>query len=406
MPIKFICESCSSALEVQERFAGQLVCCPDCDQPNRAPHVSRRRSSRRNTVRSDYDPDDYGPVIRPKRQSKKKKKSNASGLLPLVIGATILGVVLMCAGIVTLMWPDISSSVATAAKSVESGPTSTPRFPELGMPVRTFDSGVRTYFVDFGRANSSGLPGYQAKLRVYMPAGNHGAQSLPCVLVAPAGTNLIRGSDMDADDYHKETLPYARAGYVTIFYSLDGALENDLDPEQVVRSYRQFKAVDAGVVNGKNAIEFALARIPEVDPTRIYTAGHSSAGTLSLLMATRDKRVAGCIAYAPCADVESFLAELLRASDVEVAFPGIGQFLSLTSPMNSAGELTCPLFLFHVDDDQIAPIGESRRYLARVGTPKSDITFLRVPSGGHYEPMIEDGIPAAIEKLNEWSRAN
>ena len=41
----------------------------------------------------------------------------------------------------------------------------------------------------------------------------------------------------------------------------------------------------AGLVNARNALEFVLARVPEVDPKRIYAAGHSSAGTLALLFA-------------------------------------------------------------------------------------------------------------------------
>ena len=280
-----------------------------------------------------------------------------------------------------------------------------PQFPELGASVRSFPSGVQTWYVDLAQAKGTNqTPGFGMKMRVYRPAGDHAAKSLSCVLVAPAGTNLLVGNDMDADDYHDETLPYAENGIVTIFYSLDGGvgdLESASDA-QFAAGYRKFRAARAGLVNGRNALEFALAKLPEVNPNRIYSAGHSSAGTLSLLLASHEKRIAGCIAYAPCSDVEHFLEEIEGDAAAGFLLPKVGEFIKRSSPKNHASRLTCPLFVFHAADDAVSPVTESASYVQTVGTPKNQTEFVRVPGGGHYQPMVDEGIPAAIRKIQQW----
>ena len=266
---------------------------------------------------------------------------------------------------------------------------------------------MQTYFVDLGQANDAKqTPGFGMKIRVYRPGGEHAPKSLPCVLVAPAGTNLLVGNDMDADDYHDETLPYAETGIVTIFYSIDGGVGDmeSASDAQFVAGYRKFRAARAGLVNGRNALEYALAKFPEVDPQRIYSAGHSSAGTLSLLLASHEKRIAGCIAYAPCSDVEHFLQDITGDAAAGFLLPKVGEFIKRSSPKNHASRLTCPLFVFHANDDAVSPVDESASYVAAVGTPKNQLEFVRVPVGGHYQPMIHDGIPAAIRKIQEWAR--
>ncbi|MEZ6067388.1 MAG: hypothetical protein R3B90_17165 [Planctomycetaceae bacterium] len=122
-----------------------------------------------------------------------------------------------------------------------------PTFPELGPVRQKLPLGVAMHYVDFAaQPGNGGTPGSRMSLRVYRPAGEHPPRSVPCVLVAPAGTNLLIGSAMDADDYHAETLPYAEAGMVTIFYGLDGecdmetATNNDL-----AAAYNQFKPAPA-----------------------------------------------------------------------------------------------------------------------------------------------------------------
>jgi dipeptidyl aminopeptidase/acylaminoacyl peptidase len=246
------------------------------------------------------------------------------------------------------------------------------------------------------------VPGGSMGMRLYLPPTDAPPQSIPCVLVAPAGTNLLVGCDMDADDYHDETLPYAEAGMAVVFYSLDGGLDmEEASNSEFTAAYRKFRAAHAGVVNGRNALEFVLRKVPQVDPRRIYTAGHSSAGTVSLLMAEHEPRLAGAIAYAPCTDVETRLQEISNNWILRSSFPDLKSFLKQSSPKTHVSHVGCPLFLFHASDDSNVPVSETNAFATQLRAAGKAVEFHTVPTGDHYDSMIQAGIPKAIEWLKQ-----
>jgi dienelactone hydrolase len=286
-----------------------------------------------------------------------------------------------------------------------------PEFPELS-PSETSSttlspSGVKVYFAHAKPPEgTSAGPGMSMGFRVYLPPGDHAEHSLPCVLVAPAGTTLLTGARMDMDDYHDETLPYVEAGMVVIFYGLDGhvpaAAENSSEAAYVAaigKAYPKFKAACAGLVNGRNALEFALAKIPQVDPDRIYTAGHSSAGTLSLLLAEHEPRIKRCIAYAPCTDIEERLADAVADPYTRQLLSGLADFLKRSSPRTHTKQLKCPVFIFHARDDSNVPFSESTAFVKLLQSSNSNVTFAETASGNHYDSMVKEGIPRAIKWL-------
>ena len=284
-----------------------------------------------------------------------------------------------------------------------------PRFPdELPDGEVIGSSEVRVVPVRFGGFG----PGNAMQARVYLPPEwNDAAEhSLPAVLVAPAGTNLISGSGLDDGDYHDETLPYAMAGMVVIFYSIDGETEekraNETDEqtmERLSKAYDAFRDAKAGIVNGRNALKYTVTYLSKVDPERIYAAGHSSAATLALLFAMHEPRLAGCAAYAPCTDVAAWHGKLANEPSIELFMKGLPGFLKRSSPITHVEKLQCPLFLFHSKADQTAKIRESVRLVRRLrdAAPHVDVTFHKIEEGGHYYPMIKEGIPAAIR----WMQA-
>ena len=233
---------------------------------------------------------------------------------------------------------------------------------------------------------------------VYLPAKKAAAGTLPCVLIAPAGTDLTTGMGV-ADGDRAEHLPYVRAGFAVVAYSLTGPAADDAPESEVASAARAFKDAQAGFDDAERALAFTLARVPAVDAKRIYTAGHSSAATLSLLVAENEPRVAACVAYAPCSDVRHRLSAngLLSQRDSEV--PGFGGFVDQTSPINGASRLRCPLFLFHAKDDRNVPIAESARFVEEVKKANPNVTFVQAERGGHYDSMINEGVPKAIEWL-------
>ena len=174
--------------------------------------------------------------------------------------------------------------------------------------------------------------------------------------------------------------------------------DEDRRDEATVLAARQFKAAEAGLVNAREALDYALAKVPQIDPARVFTAGHSSAATTSLLVAEREPRVRACVAYAPVADLEKYFGEE-ALKGLSSAIPGYREFVRRASPHAGAKELRCPLFLFHAEDDEIVNITESANFAREVSRHNPAVTFVRGAGGGHYDSMLEEGVPKAIEWL-------
>jgi acetyl esterase/lipase len=246
------------------------------------------------------------------------------------------------------------------------------------------------------------VPGQTGKLWIYLPAGDHAAKSLPCLFIAPAGSNLITGNDLGDDPGrgHPEHVPYVNAGFAVVAYELDGALpeHQQNDNEQVATNAVVFLRARAGLVNAHVALEYALAQVPQVDPTRLYAAGHSSAGTVALLFAENEPRIRACAAFAPCVDVAARLGPQMVSV---LGRTGLGDLASRYSPATNESRLTRPLFLFHAMDDTNVPPAETAGLAERRRAAGEPVTLVNVPTGDHYDSMIEQGIPEAIE----WFKA-
>ena len=155
-----------------------------------------------------------------------------------------------------------------------------------------------------------------------------------------------------------------------------------------------FAAAGGGVGNGKAAIDYVLAQVPEVDPQQIYAAGHSSAAVVALDLASADSRVHGVAAYAPAADIDARFGEKMSALDQVI--PGEAAFLSGIEPIHRVNDFACPVLVFHADDDSNVPTSDNQEFADAMGRAGKSITFKRVTNGGHYLSMIREGIPAGI----------
>lgn len=267
--------------------------------------------------------------------------------------------------------------------------------PELGEGELIEDTQVK--FHDLAASGSG--PAGSTQFRVLVPPGDHVNRSLPCVLVAPAGSNLLSGMDLDEGDYFDETLPYAEAGMVVVSYSIDGPMGEDED--DVGAAYEQFRAAGAGVANGALALRLAREKLPFVNPDKIFSAGHSSAGTLSLLLAAHLPDLAGAVAYAPACDVAAFHKDLLDEPFSGLLLPGARVFVKRSSPTTHAARIKVPVFVFGARDDDKVTSEEWRNFGRAVTDAGGQAEVKTVATGGHYQSMIDEGIPAGIE----WIRA-
>ena len=225
---------------------------------------------------------------------------------------------------------------------------------------------------------------------VYLPmAATAQAKSLPCVMVAASGGTAVSGVALGDGDV-AEHLPYVRAGFAVIAYDVEGDAERLQDYEPAIRA---FMRSDAGLRNAERARVNALALFPEIDPDRVFAAGHSSSATLALLLASRNPAIKGVVAYAPAADpLNGVDADVLR--EIEAVFPDIRRFTEAHAPANCRPVV--PVLLVHSRVDEVLPYESSQRY----ASANSDrVTLVTLDQGGHYDSMIAEGMPRGVAWL-------
>lgn len=214
--------------------------------------------------------------------------------------------------------------------------------------------------------------------QVAFPRGTHGSKfliflptkpakpKLPCIFVAASGTEPsapFAGKALDETIITTNNINYAKAGYAVIVYDVDGDV-GDINIINSIESFddrrkrlfvdfiKAYKASDAGVLNAKLAIDYAVARIPQIDPNAMYTAGTGAGGTISLMVAATDKRIKAAIAYSPYTNLPGKHTSLVET--VSKSVPGYKEFIDRSSPHNNIDKMTKPIFIFH--DERLSDI--------------------------------------------------
>lgn len=221
----------------------------------------------------------------------------------------------------------------------------------------------------------------------------------PVILIGAAGTPLIWGMTLGEGD-QAEHLPWAKRGYVVVAYSLDGPVEDQRDDAAVEAGVRAFLRASAGLDNARAALAIALAKEPLADPDRIYAVGHSSAATLALRVGAELEEVKAIVAFNPVVDVEARTEDAqgwLRQLDSKLL-----PLLHSSFPLAHLAALRAkPLLLFHAENDSNVPVAESRRLAEALAPMAATSKLLIVPTGDHYDSMIQQGIPAALSWVDE-----
>ena len=198
------------------------------------------------------------------------------------------------------------------------------------------------------------------------------------------------------DGDRDEHLPWVRKGFSVVAFEVEGPLPDHPTNAQARQAIDEFTAANAGIDDAKAAFDYAASRL-EVDPKRIYIVGHSSAATLALQAAEHDPRLAGCVAFAPACNLTDRLSQ--AASALEKLHPGTMAFLQEVSPDRHAADLACPTLLFSARDDTNVPSSSVVAFGTQLQQTNHRIKVITVNSGGHYQSMIDRGIPAAIDFL-------
>jgi dienelactone hydrolase len=264
------------------------------------------------------------------------------------------------------------------------------------------DPEVMVYHVKFPRRT------YSSRLVVFLPT--HPAKpKLPCIFVAPSATAPLYGQTIDEETMvYGNYINYAKAGYAVIAHDVDGYIDEvgrigDPPSAMVIDSLKAFKASDAGVLNAKLAIDYAVARIPQIDPNAMYTAGTGSGGTIALMVAATDPRIKAAIAYSPITNLPGKHAALVET--ISKAVPGYKEFIDRSSPHNQIDKMKKPLFIFHNDRSTETSLAETTSFVESVQKNNPLVSFTHAQdnmSTGDY--LSSTGIKQAIEWLNSQQK--
>lgn len=250
------------------------------------------------------------------------------------------------------------------------------------------------------------VTGSPQKFKVYLPPNIPENTQVPCVLVPPAGATLLTGMDIDLNDISldAEHEPYIRAGFAVITFSIDGPIGEieTTTNDQFAAAHMKFRKSQAGVVNCVNAFQQLIETVPGIDRDNIFIAGHSSAGTLSLLFAEyfteafqdSSLKLKGCLAYAPAVDPRAFFKENLPI--FKSIIPDVEEFIRVSAPITYTEKINCPVFLFHSVGDQVTSYSNTAEFSAQLQKQGIDVEFVTSHGFDHYQTMIDQGIPKGI----------
>jgi dienelactone hydrolase len=216
---------------------------------------------------------------------------------------------------------------------------------------------------------------------ICLPPGTHANASVPCVFICPAGSATVTGVPFgpnERDIFH----PLAFRGMAVCFYSLDGTIEQkDASRIHLAQAIRDFMKARAGMDNLADAIDLVLADVPEVDPKRLGTCGHSSAGTIAVMAVAQEPRISAAAVMAPTLDLPKWLGpDTMVYLRRELPDYGVDD----ASPSN-VKSFSHPIYIIQAADDDSVPISEAKAFAAK---HPDQITLEIVPhgrqSGGYY----------------------
>lgn len=442
--ISVSCDMCFTDFQAKGELAGKKAKCPECGEMVSVPGGKPKAKAKPKPVEDDDDfaddvafvdddefEDDEPAPRRSSSKGKDKKKKSKGGRrsnseyfidnipMPVLIGGMWTMIIVACVMLVVFGKTNRNGAAMAGANGLfdppsvpaaTSGPATEPYniaaipVPPLPEPGPLMPSPTGGFVYSEAQFTDASQPGGMMKVRLRLPNGQHAAQSLGCILVGSAGTPMIWGNGLAGTDYYAETQPYITAGYAVCEYSMDGEFDEENEDEtdtQLKIAYQKFTASCAGVVNVRNAVEFVVAKMPQINPNRIYIAGHSSAGATALLAAAHEPRIKACMAYAAPADILQRQAEMLDEMDFSGFKPDIREFLQRSSPMTHVAKIQCPVFLFHASDDSVVTLSESQQMNKRLMDLGRSVTLQIVPTGDHYVAMTQQGLQTAVAWLKQ-----
>lgn len=206
------------------------------------------------------------------------------------------------------------------------------------------------------------------KLPAYLTPDPKDGKKHPAIIWITGGdSNTIDNVWNPAAEHNDQTAAaYRKAGLVMMFPSLRGGNDNPGQRESFL-----------GEVDDVIAAHQFLAKQSYVDPSRIYLGGHSTGGTLVMLVAACTDKFRGVFSFGPASDVSGYGPEYLHFDYADK------KEVELRSPGRWVASIQCPTFVFegHLNgnvEDLLAMQGDNKN-------PK--VQFFTVRGANHFSVL-------------------
>jgi dienelactone hydrolase len=348
--------------------------CPECDHkvPLRSGDGPRRRVRcpvcgarvrSADGVDADWDEDD-----RPSRRRRPAPRSQAK--IWLIVGGVVLGlIVLGCGGSIFLGWRAIkpTSFPEQTEDYVQARSHFQTKLVRQGPAPQEWDPVVLPPGVDEVQYTSGNL-----KLKAWVTHPEPKAVRKPAVI-------FLHGGFAFGEDDWDMAQPFQDAGFVVMTPLLRG--ENGLPG-----SYSMFY----NEVDDVLAAAEVFAKMPHVDGQRVYIAGHSVGGTITLLTAMTSNRFRAAASFSGSPDQ---VAWARGQSEVVPFDPNNKMEFQLRSPLAYPRSFKCPVRMFYGSQEFLFS-SSSQKTAQLAKAANLDVEAVQVP-GDHFsavDPAMQQAI--------------
>jgi dipeptidyl aminopeptidase/acylaminoacyl peptidase len=180
-------------------------------------------------------------------------------------------------------------------------------------------------------------------------------------------------------DNDQTAAAYRKAGIILMFPSLRGGNDNPGKKE----SYY-------GEVDDVIAAARFLAQQESVDPSRIYLGGHSTGGTLALLVAESTDKFRAVFSFGPVSDVTNYSSQYTqfdKSNPREVALRSPGRWLS---------SVKSPTFIIEGTDGNISSLEAMKK-----SSTNPQVHFVTVAGASHFSVLAPANRAIATKILQD-----
>lgn len=213
----------------------------------------------------------------------------------------------------------------------------------------------------FGLVN---YPSPQGELPAYLTPNPGDGQKHPAIVWITGGDCNTIGDvwSPQAPDNDQTAAAFRQAGIVMMFPSLRGG---NMNP-----GYREGFL---GEVNDVIAAADFLAQQEYVDPQRIYLGGHSTGGTLVLLVSELTDRFRAVFSFGPVDDVSGYPGDYLPFN------AGDSKEVLVRSPIHWLHTIKSPTFVLEGDDGNISCLNAMQRH-----SQNAQVHFITARGTDHF----------------------